>query len=140
MNDISKDFWESHSLTFLEMAFRTDRQERLSQADGRGGKTGDCGDSVEFFLMLDGDRIKTLAYMLNGCINTNACANAIIELVEGKTIEKAWELQPQDVADYLKSLPVDHFHCAELAIGALYLTLANVSEAKRSPWKKLYNR
>jgi nitrogen fixation NifU-like protein len=140
MNDIPKDFWESHSLKFLEMAFRTDRQECLSHADGRGGKTGDCGDSVEFFILLDGDRIKTLAYTLNGCINTNACANAIIELIEGKTIEKAWELQPQDVADYLESLPNDHFHCAELTIGALYLTLSNASETKRSPWKKLYNR
>ena len=138
MNDAPNEFWESHSLTFLEMAFRTDRQERLSHADGHGGKTGDCGDSVEFFVLLEGERIKSLAYTLNGCIHTNACANAIIELIEGETIEKAWELQPQDVADYLGTLPEDHFHCAELAIGALYLTLSNASEIKRSPWKKMY--
>jgi hypothetical protein len=27
------DFWQDHSLTFLEMAFRADHRERLEQAD-----------------------------------------------------------------------------------------------------------
>ena len=138
MEDHQADFWQSHSLTFLEMAFRTDRQERLHNADGHGQKSGDCGDTVEFYILLDGDRIKTMAYTINGCINTNACANAVIDLVEGKTIDEAWEIQPEHVADHLESLPEDHFHCAELAIGAFYLTLANARENKRAPWKKLY--
>jgi nitrogen fixation NifU-like protein len=30
------------------------------------------------------------------------------------------------VADFLKTLPADHFHCAELAVGALYLALASL--------------
>ena len=138
MNDNHNDFWQSHSLTFLEMAFRTDRQECLRKADGHGKKTGDCGDTVEFYLILNGDRIETLSYAINGCVNTNACANAIIELVEGKTIDQAWEIQPENVSDYLESLPENHFHCAELAVGALYLTLAKACENKRSPWKKMY--
>jgi nitrogen fixation NifU-like protein len=138
MNDQLNNFWQSHSLTFLEMAFRTDRQERLIGADGHGQKTGDCGDTVEFFLVLEGNRIKTLAYSINGCINTNACANAVIHLAEDKTLDEAWEIKPEDVAAFLESLPEDHFHCAELAVGAFYLTLASARETKRSPWKKLY--
>lgn len=138
MEDQQNEFWQSHSLTFLEMAFRTDRQESLHNADGHGKKTGDCGDTVEFYLIADGDRIKNLSYVINGCINTNACANAVIELVDGKTLDEAWELQPEDVANYLESLPEDHFHCAELAIGAFYLTLASARETRRSPWKKMY--
>jgi nitrogen fixation protein NifU and related proteins len=138
MDDRVSDFWQSHSIKFLEMAFRTDRQERIQGADGHGKKTGDCGDTVEFFMVLKGDRIETLAYDLHGCVNTNACANAVLELLEGKTMEAAWEIRPEDVADYLESLPEDHFHCAELAVGALYLTLASARETKRSPWKKMY--
>jgi hypothetical protein len=42
-------------LTFLEMAFRTDRRERLEKPDGYGKKTGNCGDTVEFFINLDGE-------------------------------------------------------------------------------------
>lgn len=139
MQDSNEALWQTHSLKFLESAFRSDRQEKLTHADGHGKKTGDCGDTVEFFLMINGDRIASISYTLNGCLNTNACANAIIDLVEGKSLAEAWEIDPEDVANYLESLPEDHFHCAELATGALYLALADAREKKKSPWKKLYH-
>jgi nitrogen fixation NifU-like protein len=138
MDAHQNDVWQNHSLTFLEMAFRTDRQERIMRADGYGKNTGDCGDTIELFLILEGNRIKTISYILNGCMNTNACANAIIVLAEGKSMEKAWEIRPEDVAAFLESLPQDHFHCAELAVGALYKALANAREIQRQPWKKGY--
>lgn len=131
--------WQTHSMKFLESAFRSDRREKLTHADGHGKKTGDCGDTVEFFLMIRGDRIAFISYDLNGCLNTNACANAIINLVEGKSLAEAWELDPEEVANYLETLPEDHFHCAELATGALYLALADAREKEKSPWKKLYH-
>ena len=139
MNEAKESFWQSHSMKFLEMAFRADRQETLQHADGHGKKTGDCGDTVEFFLMVRNNRIQTAAYAINGCLNTNACANTIIELIEGKTVDAAWEVSPEEVAAYLETLPEDHFHCAELAVGALYLALADLREKKRAPWKKMYS-
>lgn len=139
MNDSNESIWQTHSMKFLESAFRSDRQEKLTHADGHGKKTGDCGDTVEFFLMIGGDRIASISYAINGCLNTNACANAIIDLVEGKSLAEAWELDPEDVANYLESLPEDHFHCAELATGALYLALADARDKEKSPWKKLYH-
>ena len=134
----TSDFWQDHSLTFLEMAFRTDRRERLEKTDGYGKKTGDCGDTVEFFMNLDGDTISILAYDINGCLNTNACCNSVISLVEGKAVDEAWEVTPEQVAGFLESLPQDHFHCAELVVGTLYLALANARENRHSPWKKIY--
>jgi nitrogen fixation protein NifU and related proteins len=132
------DFWQHHSLVFLEMAFRSDRRERLEKADGYGKKTGDCGDTVEFFIDLDGETIRHLSFDINGCLNTNACCNAVVSLVEGKSVTAAWEVTPEQVADILESLPPDHFHCAELAVGTLYTALADTREKRRSPWKKLY--
>ncbi len=134
----ASDFWQDHSITFLEMAFRTDRRERLEKPDGYGKKTGNCGDTVEFFLNLDGDTIRVLSYEINGCLNTNASCNAVVSLVEGKPVDAAWEVTPEQVAGFLESLPKDHFHCAELVVGTLYLALANARENRRSPWKKLY--
>ncbi len=136
-NDTS-DFWQDHALIFLEMAFRTDRRERLDHPDGYAKKTGDCGDTVEFFVALDGEMIHALSYDINGCLNTNACCNAVVALAEGKSLEAAWEITPEQIAAYLESLPPDHFHCAELVVGALYLTLADARENRRSPWKKMY--
>ncbi len=132
------DFWQDHALIFLEMAFRADHRERLPNADGYAQKTGDCGDSVTFFINLDGDRIKTIAYDIDGCLNTNACCNAIVSLVEGKTVADAWEITPDKVAHFLETLPADHYHCAELAVGTLYLALSDTRENQRSPWKKMY--
>ncbi len=132
------DFWQEHSLKFLEMAFRTDRHETIEAADGRGGRTGDCGDTVTFYLTVKDDRIHRVSFMPEGCMHTNACANAAAELVEGKTLTEAWEISPEKVAAFLETLPEDHFHCAELAVGALYLALADCRETRRAAWKKLY--
>lgn len=132
------NFWQDHSMRYLEMAFRTDKQERLARPDGYGKKTGDCGDTVEFFLSLEGERIKAMAYQAHGCMNTNACANTVIHLLEGGSLSEAWELTPERVADFLQTLPPDHFHCAELAVGALYLALANAGDLNLSSWKKAY--
>lgn len=134
----TSDFWQDHSLTFLEMAFRSDRRERMEKADGYGKKTGDCGDTVEFFMNLDNDTISVLSYDINGCLNTNACCNAVVSLVAGKRVDAAWEITPEQVAGFLESLPSNHFHCAELVVGTLYLALADARENRRAPWKKMY--
>jgi nitrogen fixation NifU-like protein len=133
------DFWQDHSLAFLEMAFRTDRRERIAKPDGYGKKTGDCGDTVEIFLVRDGDTIATMAYDINGCLNTNACCNALVALVEHQNLAAGWEVTPEKVAGLLETLPPDHFHCAELVVGTLYLALANLRENQRFPWKKSYS-
>lgn len=132
------DFWQKHSMNYLEMAFRTDRRERVTKADGYGKKSGVCGDTVEFFLILNGDDIESVSYYSEGCLNTNACANTVASLIEGKKLAEAWEITPEIIAAYLETLPDDHIHCAELAVGALYLALANAGELKKAPWKKMY--
>lgn len=138
MSAETNDFLQQHSMKYLEMAFRTDRQGEMDQPDGHAGKTGDCGDTVDVFLAVRDNRVEKVSYVVNGCMNTNACANAIAELVEGKSIEEAWEITPEAVAAFLQTLPEDHFHCAELAVGAFYLALSDCRETKRRPWKKAY--
>ncbi len=138
MTKQTDNFWQHHSLNFLEMAFRTDRQEAIHHCDGYGKKIGDCGDTVEFFIKTEGEHISYASYMCNGCLNTNACANTILNLIDGKTIDEAWEVTPDMVSNYLQTLPEDHFHCAELAVGALYLALADAVKIQGTPWKKMY--
>jgi len=132
------DFWQKHSETFLEMALRSDYRGRIQHPDAYGKRTGECGDTVEFFLMVDHGSIRDIAADVYGCINTNACANALIDLAKDKLLEEAWKIGPDDIENYLETLPPDHKHCAELTIGAFYLALANYREMKNSPWKKWY--
>jgi nitrogen fixation NifU-like protein len=132
------DFWQNHSLHYLEMAFRNDRRERVALPDGYGKRTGECGDTVEIYLIIDKGRIRSVSYETNGCMNTNACSNTVAELAEGRNINDAWEITPDDVVAYLETLPPENRHCADLAVGAFYLALTNWQELQRHPWKKPY--
>ena len=134
------DFWQDNSINYLEMAFRHERRERLQNPDGYGKQTGECGDTVEMFLCIENGRIQTVSFDTDGCINTNACANTVSHLLEGKTIEEAWIITPEDVIEFLETLSKENFHCAELAVRAFYLALANYHELHRSSCKKLISQ
>ena len=89
------DFWQEHSKQYLEMAFRTDRRKRVINPDGYGKHTGSCGDNVEISLTVENEKIQTVSYKINGCLNTNACANTVADLARGKTVGEAWEITPE---------------------------------------------
>lgn len=130
MEEKKFNFWQDHSRHFFEMAFRFDRRKTIKNSDGYGKKTGSCGDTVEMFLIVSNDRIESVFYEIDGCRNTNACANTVAELSEGKTVDEAWEIMPDDVIDYLETLPPENYHCAELSMGAFYLALASLQKTK----------
>ncbi len=119
------DFWQDHSETFLTMAYLWDRRKAMEQPDGCGRKTGDCGDSITLYLRIREDIIDQVTFELAGCLNTNACCNALAVLVEGKKMEESWDISPQDIIEFLETLPVDHHHCADLTVGTFYLALAD---------------
>lgn len=119
------DFWQNHSQHYLEMAFRNDRREIIRQPDGYGKRVGECGDTVEIYLTIRDDRIQRVSFQTDGCMNTSACANTVGELAEGRKVDEAWDITPEDIIAYLETLPPANTHCAELAAGALYLALVN---------------
>jgi nitrogen fixation NifU-like protein len=122
------NFWQDHSDNFLRMALGYERMERVHTPDGYGTRTGECGDTVEFFLRVEDDRLKHVAFDIDGCRNTQATANTVAELTEGRSVDQAWQITPEQVAQYLETLPEDHFHCAELAVGAFYLALSSLKK------------
>ena len=131
---------KNHSLHYLQMAFLSDKHEIMENPDGYGKRTGTYGDTVEMFIRVRNERIQSVTFISHGCINTYACANTVAFLAEGKTINKAWEITPEKVASYLKTLPKEDLLCAELAAGSLYLALVNYREHKYYPLKELYEQ
>lgn len=127
MSERSFDYWQDHSEKYLIMANSYEKRKTMDHADGHAKKTGDCGDSVEFFLRVGQDRLLEVCFEIDGCRNTNACANTVSLLAEGKTIDEAWDITPEDVIDYLETLPAESEHCAELAMGAFYQALSSLN-------------
>jgi len=128
MNDL--DFWNRHSVQYLEMAFDTGYKETIHDPDGYGKRTGECGDTVEFSIKVKDGVLDSISFMAHGCLNTTACCNTVVFLARGKTIDQAWEITPEQVVTYLQTLPPDHEHCAQLAVGGLYLALSDFQSGR----------
>ncbi len=140
MLNILKIIKSKYSPRYLEMATQMDKRRTIKDPDGYGKRTGECGDTVEMFLIVRKNRIHSISFITDGCINTHACANCVAFLAEGKSIAEAWEISHEKVVDYLETLPEEDTHCAELAVGAFYLALVNFQEFKHAPWKRLYGK
>ncbi|MBU3916836.1 iron-sulfur cluster assembly scaffold protein [bacterium] len=125
-NNVEPDFWKKHSIQYLKMAFNNDYRERLASPDGYGKNISDCGDTIEIYIMGDKDRLDAVAFDTEGCINTDACANSVVQMVKGKSVAEAWEITPEKIVGYLETLPEESTHCAELAVGALRLALTDL--------------
>jgi nitrogen fixation NifU-like protein len=130
--------YQDHSKNFQEMVSRVERYGELEKPDGYGKRIGDCGDTIEMYLSVQGSQLRMITFRVEGCANTIACGNTVSMLMEGRTLTDGWRLTPENVSDYLETLPPDHFHCAELAVGAFYKALTNYNKRQKELWKKDY--
>ena len=128
MKGVDEGFFEKHSEKYLKMAFNKDRAEKIENPDGYGSKTGVCGDTISMYISTRKDKLDFVSYNVDGCVNTNACAATLSMLTEGKTLEQAWEITPEDISGYLETLPEHEMHCAELAVGAFFLALSDAQK------------
>jgi len=135
-----KNMFSCQSENYLNMAFDSKRIARLEKPDGYGCRKGDCGDSIEMFLTISNNTIDHVNFDIDGCLNTRACANTVACLVEGKTINDAWEISPESVINFLQTLPEGETHCAELAVSTLYQALVNYQQNCQKIWKKQYQK
>ncbi len=131
-------FWEKHSVRFLEMVFRSDRRESLTQPDGYARKSRACGDTIEIFLVVRDGTIDSASFETNGCVYSVACANAAVHLALGKSLAEGRAISAERIVEYLETLPPHERHCAELAAEVLHQAILDAQESLRHPWRKLY--
>ena len=129
---------QEYSERFVEMASRTNRLGILATPDGYGKGVSNCGDTIELYLSVQSGLIRMITFQIQGCLNTNACANALSILAEGRSIADGWRIRPENLVDYLQTLPPDHAHCADLVVEAFYHALNDYSATRRDPWQKSY--
>jgi nitrogen fixation NifU-like protein len=104
----------------------------IHEPAGRAVGVGQCGDSVEVTLNVNGERIAEIRHLPRGCAFTIACGSAMTELARNRTLEKALEITPQDVEAELGGLPEDHMHCARLAVNTLGEAIADCYRRQRA--------
>jgi nitrogen fixation NifU-like protein len=91
----------------------------IEKADCHTFMTGICGDTIGFYVKLDGDRIGQVTFMTNGCGPTIACASAMTCMAQGRTIKEASNINGEQLIAFLGGLPLENTHCADLAVNTL---------------------
>ncbi len=86
-----------------------------------------CGDVLKLTLKLSGDRIEEIRFLAKGCVCSMACGSALTELVLGKTIEKARELEREQLIQIVGGLPPASVHASHLAMEALAAALKQLA-------------
>ena len=78
-----------------------------------------CGDVLKLTLKLSGNRIEEIRFLAKGCVCSMACGSALTELVRGKTIDQARELDREQLVNAVGGLPPASEHASHLAMDAL---------------------
>lgn len=98
---------------------------RMNDPAGSAYIKGPCGDEMEFYLIIEGNKITGAKYYSEGCETTRACGAMAAHLAFGKTVEQALSISAGEIIERLKGLPEDHLHCSILAVSALYRAIAD---------------
>lgn len=97
----------------------------MDQFDGYGLVFDSCGDTMEIFVRLDGERIQEASFMTDGCGPTVACGSLLTRMVQGKSLAEAAAIEAAEVIIALDGLPPEHIHCATLAVNTLREAIAD---------------
>ena len=98
---------------------------KLDDFNGHAKITGPCGDTMEFWLKIQDDKIKIVSFITDGCGPSLASGSMTTCLAEGRSVEEAQSINQQDVLKALEGLPKDHEHCALLATNTLRAACEN---------------
>lgn len=118
---------DSFSDTVVNEFFDPANFERLAAPNAHATYTGPCGDTMEIYLLLDGETIEHASFMTDGCGPTLACGSMLTKMVKGMSLQQAGEFRSKQLLDALGGLPEENVHCADLAVMALRRALANRS-------------
>ncbi len=86
----------------------------MNDPDGSAFIKGICGDTMEFYLVIEKEIITRATYYTDGCTYTNRCGEAAARFVEGRNLINAMGLSAEWIIREAGELPEDHLHCAAL--------------------------
>jgi nitrogen fixation NifU-like protein len=114
-----------YSAKVIEEAHNPKNLGRMAGSDAYGIVHGWCGDTMEVYLRLNGDRIREATFMTDGCGPSVACGSMLTKMLTGMSSDEASEITPENLIAALDGLPEESLHCAELAVSTLREAIAN---------------
>jgi nitrogen fixation NifU-like protein len=112
----------------------------IPNPDGYASAVGSCGDIMEIWLKMRGDRIQNITFSTTGCGPTVAALSLVTELAKGKSIAEVNKITPEFVLNTLGGLPEENIECAVLAAQILRGAIKDYLAFKNEPWKRAYRQ
>lgn len=101
---------------------------------------GDCGDTMEFWLKVEGDVVVRVMYSSDGCETSVASGAVAANLAQGKTFEEIRRgLRPIEVLEKMglgEDESQEAHHCADLAIRTMQEAIDNLLNHRRDVARK----
>jgi len=91
-----------------------------------------CGDTMRLFIKVEANRINDAKFLTFGCSAAIAASSITTEMIKGKTIEEAFTISNQMVAEALGGLPPTKVHCSVLAEMAIQAALLDFQKKTSS--------
>ena len=85
----------------------------------------DCGDSTIIYLKVEDNIIKDVTFETIGCAAAVASSSMLTEMIKGKTIEEAYAMTEEAVAEELGGLPDKKMHCSVIGVEAMRKAIQN---------------
>ncbi|MBQ6218533.1 MAG: Fe-S cluster assembly scaffold protein NifU [Methanosphaera sp.] len=90
-----------------------------------------CGDIMTIYIDVDENEVLTdVKFSTFGCGAAIATSSMITEMAIGMTVDEAYKITRNDVAEELDGLPPIKLHCSNLAADALQAAIDNYRENK----------
>ena len=115
---------KTYSPTVIDHFLHPRNFGQLENADCFNAMSGICGDTIGMYVGIDDGAISRISFVTNGCGPTIACSSALTCMAKGLNIQEAMRITGNDLMQYLGGLPVEHTHCADLAVNTLRSALA----------------
>ena len=104
----------------------------ISNPDGVGiVGNASCGDIMQLFIKVNGNRISEAMFKTFGCGAAIATSSILTERIKGCTIEEAVKISERISEEILSQVPEEKMACFNLAIDALKLAVEEI-RCKRS--------
>jgi nitrogen fixation protein NifU and related proteins len=87
-----------------------------------------CGDVLRLTARISQDGIVEIKFLAKGCVPAMACASALVEFLQGKTLTEASALKKEELIDRLGGLPEASTHAGSLAIDAVAALLRSAAK------------
>jgi nitrogen fixation NifU-like protein len=112
---------------------------KMKNPDGVG-KVGNivCGDVMWLYIKVGKNKkgeeiIKDAKFETFGCVAAIATSSTITDLIKGKTLKEALEINKKNIIDDLGGLPPIKIHCSVLAADALAEAIWDYLTKKKRP-------